>query len=149
MTLAFPDYDGHSSRQPAATCEPAWALVAMVEQTILAKFTPDQTVTPTQVAAAQDLLKTFYKERLATLAQGHYVAASGSHNCLPDVFAALSFRISALGLMQPEPKPVPVLGVEPLPPEGVIRHLEKRVRTGRREMYVGTDEPPPDDEESR
>jgi hypothetical protein len=141
MTLNYPEYSGQTSRQPEATCEPAWALVTMVEQTILAKFTPSQTVTPAQVQAAQDLLERFYKERLATLALGHYAAAYGSHRCLPDTFKELSFRISALGLMQPEKTeaPDPAARQAPLSADAVVTNLRRvaNEQTRRRDTYLG------------
>jgi hypothetical protein len=100
-------YNGQAGGSPEPLCDPARSLVHMVEQTILSKFTPDQTVSPAQVQAAQDLLQALYDRRAATLELCHYPAAYGSHQCLADVIDELSFRISALALMQPEPQPTP------------------------------------------
>jgi hypothetical protein len=153
MTLNYPEYSGQTSRQPEATCEPAWALVTMVEQTILAKFTPSQTVTPAQVQAAQDLLERFYKERLATLALGHYAAAYGSHRCLPDTFEELSFRISALGIMQAkkEPTPDPAARQVPHSAADVVTNMRRLAeeQTRRRGTYLGQEIPPAPPENTR
>jgi hypothetical protein len=124
-------------------CDPAQAFVRLVSEAILSKFNPNQRVSPEKVAAAQDLLETFYKKQLATLELTHYPAAYGSHWCVSDAFEQLSFRISALGLAPPEKEQAPAPSEESLTPESVIRHLETRIRASQREMYVGTEEQSP------
>jgi hypothetical protein len=130
---------------PHPLCDPAASLVHMVEQTILAKFTPDQRVSPEQVQAAQDLLQNMYEKRAATLDLGHYPAAYGSHQCLTDVIDALSFRISALGLMQPEKEPAPDQARQaPITADAVVTNLRRvaEYQTRRRDTYLGQKLPP-------
>jgi hypothetical protein len=138
---------------PHPLCDPAASLVHMVEQTILAKFTPDQRVSPEQVEAAQDLLQNMYEKRAATLDLGHYPAAYGSHQCLTDVIDALSFRISALGLMQPEKEhaPDPATRQAPHSAADVVTNLRRLAEEQRRRRgtYLGQEIPQPPPESTR
>jgi hypothetical protein len=128
-------------------CDPAQAFVQLVEQSILSKFTPHLRVSPEQVQAAKDVLQAYYEQRLATLGLTHYPAASGSHQCLTDVFQELSFRISALGLRPPEKEQAPEpAAVQPLLSDAeVVTNLRRLAadQTRRRGTYLGQEIPQP------
>jgi hypothetical protein len=131
-------------------CDPAQAFVQLVEQSILSKFTPHLRVSPEQVQAAQDLLQEFYSKQLATLELTHYPAAYGSHQCLPETFEQLSFRISALGLAPPEKEQAPEpAAVQPLlTPNAVVTNMRRLAeeQTRRRGTYLGQEMPQPQPE---
>jgi hypothetical protein len=142
-----------SFRPSDTRCDPARSLVQLVEETILAKFTPDQTVTPAQVQAAQDLLEDFFEQCAAGLELTHYPAPYGSHRCLPDTFKELSFRISALGIMQAkkEPTPDPAARQVPHSAADVVTNMRRLAeeQTRRRGTYLGQEIPPAPPENTR
>jgi hypothetical protein len=106
---------------------------------------------PAYVEKLKERLRTLRDEQVRRLSLFHYAAATGPrHQCVEDVFRQAVSRLELLALTtQAHAHGHPAPWQAHLTPEGVIKNLEKMIRASQPEMYVGTEEEPADDEDSR